>query len=99
MKNNGRIRVFTHFIDNGFEKPHWEMNLMVHSSPYTNKKDKLMLFEIASLAKSALYSVDHRIVSVDFNRYGSVTKLMFLCELQRYAQDKGYTIDFDPLQY
>lgn len=99
MANKGFIRVFPHFIDNGFEKPHWDINIMVRSYPYTSTKDKVMLFEIAELAESAVYSVDHKIVSLDFQRYASMTKLKFLCKLQRYAQDRAYSIKFDPLQF
>ena len=99
MKNNGRIRVFTWFENNKVEEPHWYINLMVGACPYTKVKEKVMLFEIATLAGSALYSVDSNIISMNFYRYKAIDKLTFLCKLQRYAQDKGYTVEFDPLQF
>lgn len=98
-KNNATIRIFTWFENNRFEKPHWYINLMVSTSSYDKKEEKAIFFDIAKIAKSALYSVDENIISVNFYRYKSTNKLKFLCELQRYAQDRAYSIKFDPLQF
>lgn len=95
----GQIRVFPYF-NKGLQKPYWDMNIMVRAYPYTAKSEKVMLFEIAELAKSALYSVEYNVVSVDFrNKYNNETKLSFLCRLQRYAQSKGYSIVIEPLNF
>lgn len=98
--NKGTIRIFTWFEkDNGLEKAHWYINLMVSTSPYSKKEEKAIFFDIAKIAKSSIYSIDENIISVNFYRYKAVDKLKFLCELQRYAQDRAYSIKFDPLQF
>lgn len=95
----GKIRVFPYFTKNGFDKPYMDMNILVHaySSPYKSI-EKIMLFEIAELAKTALNSVEYDIVSVDFRKYTAGTKLEYLCKLQRYAQSKGYLLQVDPIK-
>lgn len=95
----GRIRVFPYFIKDTFDKPYMDMNILVHaySSPYRST-EKLMMFEIAELAKTALHSVEYDVVSIDFRKYSAGTKLEFLCKLQRYAQSKGYLLQVDPIK-
>ena len=96
--DKGYIRVFTWFENNSFSKPHWYINIMVRTFPNNKTKEKLTLFDIARFAGSSILTVDSNIISISFDRYKVVTKLKFLCELQRYAQDRGFRVEFEPLQ-
>lgn len=97
--DKGYIRIFTWFESNSYSKPHWYINLMVRTFPNDKKKEKLTLFDIAKFAGSSLYTVDSNIISISFDRYKTVNKLKFLCELQRYAQDRELRVEFEPLQF